>query len=140
MNSDLLGHINWLHVLVAAVGYFVLGAVWYSPLLFAKKWQGYVGMDMTSPDAKKGMGQSMIISFILMIVCAIGISILADKLNLQGAVSGLKLGFLTGLCFSGTAIHIAYLYEKKPLGLHLINALYSVVGNIIAAIIICSWR
>ena len=140
MNTEIFNHINWLAVLIGAIGYFLLGAIWYSPVMFAKKWQDYVGMDMTSPDAKKGMGQTMLTSFILMLVCAVGISLLAVRLDLHGALSGLKLGFITGLCFSGTAIHIAYLYEKKPLGLHLINALYSVFGNIIAAIIICLWR
>lgn len=138
--NEIFNHINWLHVLVAAIAYFILGAVWYSPVLFAKKWQGYVNMDMTAPNAKKGMGQLMILSFILMLICASGIDILANKMDLHGVISGLKLGFLTGLCFSASAIHIAYLYEKKPLGLHLINALYSVAGNIIAAIIICCWR
>ena len=32
-----------------------------------------------------------------------------------------------------------YLYEKKPLGLFLINAGYALAGNIIAGVIICSW-
>lgn len=140
MNSEIFNHMNWLAILIGAVGYFLLGAIWYSPVLFAKKWQEYVNMDMTSPDAKKGMGQIMIISFILMFVCVLGIAILVARLDLHGIASGIKLGILTGVCFSGTAIHIVYLYEKKPLGLHLINALYNVAGNIIAAIIICCWR
>ena len=138
--NEMFSHINWLHVLVAAVAYWALGAVWYSPAMFAKKWQGYVGMDMTSPDAKKGMGQAMIISFILMLVCSIGIGLIAERMDLHGAVSGLKWGLLLGLCFSATAVHISYLYEKRPLGLHLINGLYNVVGCVVAAVIICAWR
>ena len=33
-----------------------------------------------------------------------------------------------------------YLYEKKPFGLWLINGAYTVLGHIIAAVIICVWR
>ena len=31
-------HINWLAVLVAGIVIFMLGGLWYSPVLFAKKW------------------------------------------------------------------------------------------------------
>ena len=54
-------------------------------------------------------------------------------------MSGLKLGALTGCCFCAATIGVNYLYEKKPIGLFLINAGYALVGNIIAGIIICSW-
>jgi hypothetical protein len=31
--------INWLAVLAAAAASFLLGGLWYSPILFAKPWQ-----------------------------------------------------------------------------------------------------
>jgi hypothetical protein len=55
-------------------------------------------------------------------------------------MSGLKLGLMTGLLFSATAISITYLYIKKPIGLHFIDGLYHVVGQIVAAIILCIWK
>ena len=36
--------IDWLAVIVAAIASFLVGAVWYSPLLFAKAWQREVGL------------------------------------------------------------------------------------------------
>ena len=41
-------HVNYLAVIVAAVAVFVLGWLWYSPLLFFKPWMRLRGMD---PDA-----------------------------------------------------------------------------------------
>src|SRR2546426_8368525 len=38
-------HVNYLAVLVAAVAVFVLGWLWYSPLLFFKPWMRLRGMD-----------------------------------------------------------------------------------------------
>src|SRR2546430_3690237 len=38
-------HVNYLAVLVAAVAVFVLGWLWYSPLLFYKPWMRLRGMD-----------------------------------------------------------------------------------------------
>ncbi|MBK5270088.1 MAG: DUF1761 domain-containing protein, partial [Bacteroidia bacterium] len=34
----------------------------------------------------------------------------------------------------------SYLYEKRPLGLHLINGGYNVAGCIVAGIILALWR
>jgi len=39
------GTVNWLAVVVGAAIYFILGAVWYSPVLFAKPWQAAIGWD-----------------------------------------------------------------------------------------------
>jgi len=139
MNTEILNHINWLAVLIGGLAYFLLGAIWYTSL-FGKKWQSYNATLMKDPDAKKGAAGTMVISLVLMLICALGLSLIAVRFNLSGWMSGLKLGIITGVCFAATAIHISYVYEKRPLGLHLINGFYNIAGNIIAAIIICSWR
>lgn len=139
MNTEVFQHINWLAVLVAGLAYFFLGALWYSAL-FGKKWQSYNSALMSDPNAKKGSAGIMIISFILMLICALGLSLIITRLNLSGWQVGLKLGILTGVFFGATAISISYVYEKKPFGLHFINGLYTVLGNIIAAIIIAIWK
>ena len=36
--------VNWIAVFVAAGAAFALGAVWYGPLLFGKRWQALVGL------------------------------------------------------------------------------------------------
>jgi hypothetical protein len=139
MNTEILNHINWLAVLVGGLAYFFLGAIWYT-ILFGKKWRSYNAALMNDPDAKKGAAQTMIISLILMLICSLGLALLAERFGIFGWMGGLKLGILTGFCFAATAVHISYVYEKRPLGLHLINGLYNVGGNIVAAIIICCWR
>lgn len=34
MSFDVLGDLNWLAVVVAAIAYFALGALWYAPPVF----------------------------------------------------------------------------------------------------------
>lgn len=139
--TNLFDYLNWGAIAIAALAYFVVGALWYSPLLFVKKWLAYLNIDPNAPDAKKGMAVMFGGSLIMMIVQAIAIAILAERLGIRGDgwMSGLKLGALTGCCFCATTIGVNYFYEKKPIGLFLINAGYAVVGNIIAGVIICSW-
>ena len=139
MNTEVFSNIPWLHVLVAAIGYFLLGALWYSAL-FQKQWIAASGVNVNDPNAKKGVGGIMFMSFILMFVCSIGISILETKLQIWSWMPAVKLGLLTGVCFSATSISISYVYEKKPLALHLINGLYNILGSIIAAVILACWH
>ena len=140
MNTEILKHIHWLAVLVAGVGYFALGALWYSKVLFAPKWLALLKIDTTDPNATKGMAGIMVTSFITILVACAGLAVLVTYLHLSSLSQGIKLGALTGICFGITAISNSYLYEKRPLGLHLINGGYTLVGNIIAAVIICVWQ
>ena len=136
---DSLSSLNWLHVLVAAIAYFILGAIWYS-FLFSKKWVAWHQIDVNHPDAKKGVAALMFGSFIWFFIISVGIAVLVSKLALDNAVSGAKLGLFTGVCFSAAAISINYLYLKKHPGLHFIDGLYHVVGQIIVAVILCVWH
>jgi len=140
MNPEILKNIHWLAVLVATVGYFALGAIWYSKILFAPRWQALVKIDARDPNATKGMAAIMTTSFVTILVACIGLAILVAYLHLSTFSQGVKLGALTGICFGSTSISNSYLYEKRPSGLHFINGGYTLVGNIIAAVIICIWH
>jgi hypothetical protein len=139
MITEIFQDINWIAVLVGAIAYFMLGAIWYSAL-FKNKWIEYSGINMEDPNLKKGVGITMFASFIMMFVTSVAIAFLAYRVGMWGWMSGVKLGLLTGVCFASTSMAINMLYEKKPLGLFFINGGYQVLGNIIAAIIIVCWR
>jgi hypothetical protein len=140
--SHLFDYLNWPAILVAALAYFVLGALWYSKILFSKRWIADLKIDVNHPDAKKGIGLMFGGSFVMMFVQSLAIAILAERIGIRGDgwMSGLKLGALLGCCCSAASVGINYFYEKKPLSLFLINAGYAIAGCIVAGIIICSWQ
>ena len=139
MDTQFLANIHWLQILVAAIAYFALGAIWYSAL-FGKKWVMYQKIDMNDPNVKSGTGAIMFGSFIWMFITCIALDIIVTKLGLDNALSGIKWGLLTGICFASAAISISYLYVKKPAGLHFIDCLYHVVGQVVACVILCVWK
>lgn len=139
MDTSFFSEINWLAVLVGAIAYWLLGAIWYS-FLFQKQWITYHKIDVSDPNMKGGIAAIMLTSLVLMFVASLGLGILAERMELTGWMSGAKLGAFTGLFFSATAISITYLYLKRPMGLHLIDGLYHVVGQMLAGIIICLWQ
>jgi hypothetical protein len=140
MNTDVLSHVHWLAVLVAGIAYFMLGGLWYSKALFGTKWAALQKIDMTSPDAKKGVGAVMFYSLVLMIITSVGLALLVVKMDITAASAGAKLGLVTGLLFAVTSVSITFLYEKKPLALHVITGTYLLLGNVIAAVILAVWR
>jgi hypothetical protein len=140
MNSELFTNVNWLAVLVAAIAYFILGAIWYSKALFAPKWAAAVGIDMNNPDKSKSLGKMMIGSFTLIIINCIGLALLVVRMDLSILASGLRLGALTGLCFCTTAVAVSFIYESRPTVLYFIDCGYHIAGNLIAAVILVMWR
>ena len=66
-----LPDVNYLAVLAAAVSAFVLGGLWYSPILFAKKWMAYTGNECAEGEKPKGnMGVIFGGAFLLSVIAA----------------------------------------------------------------------
>lgn len=139
MITELIAQLNWLHVFVAALAYFMFGALWYSPLLFIKQWLQLTNMNPDDPDAKKDMAKTMITSFILLFIITIGIALLQVQFMTTTLIAGLKLGLFVGVIFSTTAISINYVYTRKSLKLYLIDCGYQIIGCGIVGAILGAW-
>ena len=136
MFTVLLSNLHWLAILAGAATYWVLGAIWYSPVLFASRWVKLVNIKMDDPDAKKGMPMLFIGSFILMFVTSTGLGILLSLVNMPDAMHAAKLGLLLSVCFSFTSNSISYLYTRKPAALYAIDGGYHILGTVLASVVI----
>jgi hypothetical protein len=139
MKADLLSQVNWLAVLVAALAYFFLGAIWYSAL-FRNAWIKATGVNTNDPNARKGFAGIMIASFITIVITSVGLAMIITKIHSNGWTTGCKIGLIAGVCFSAATICNSYLYEKRPIALSAINSLYNIVGCVLAGIIIAIWK
>src|SRR5216683_6200828 len=84
-------NINILAVIVAAVLTFVLGAVWYSPVLFAKQWmaaQGYTP-EKLEEIKRKGVTRAYAVSVLCYLVTAYVMALLASYTNSTTLAQGL---------------------------------------------------
>lgn len=90
--------INWLGVLIATVAGMVLGALWYSPLLFGNRWMKCLGKtpetigSATLPMIGSVLACSLSATGVAILFSLVGASTLADALSL-GAVLGLFIIF-----------------------------------------------
>ena len=130
-------NLNWLAIIVAAVSAFMLGGLWYSPLMFVKRWMKETGITQESTknaNMLKLFGFSFILSCIASFFLAMFIGAGA------GGAFGALAGFMAGFGWVLTFLGIIYLFESRSLALFLINAGYSVVSLTIMGFIIGIWQ
>ena len=114
-------HVNLIAVLLCGVASLLLGGLWYSPMLFAGAWQRAAGL---SDEQAKSGNMALIFggAFVLSLIAAYVFGMfLGDTMPLAGAVGA---GFAAGLCWVAASFGINYLFERRPLGLWLINGGY----------------
>ena len=113
--------LNWLAVVIAALASFLLGGLWYSPVLFGKAWQRETGL--TDEQLKQGnMAKIFGLSFVLALLAAWNFgNFLGPRPSLA---LGLGAGASAGLLWVAGSFGINYLFERKSLKLFLINGGY----------------
>ena len=129
-------HINILAVLAAAVAGFVVGGVWYSPLLFVKPWRAEIGVDPDARASMKSMGPQLIGCFLL---CLVQAGMFAVFLGKQPPLMGAAYGLAAGVCWVAAALGINYLFEGKSLRLFLINGGYNAVTFTLYGLVLSLW-
>ena len=134
----LLGQLNWLAIVVAAMSAFAVGGLWYGPL-FGKAWQTLSGL--SDEDIQQGHpGKVYGGAFVLNLVAAFGMGMVMQLHPSPDLGSGLAVGSLIGGAFVATTFGINYLFAQKPLRLYLIDAGYMVVLLTIMGAILAVWR
>jgi hypothetical protein len=126
-----------LSIILGGVGAWLLGALWYSPVMFSKIWQKEIGL---SDESIKNANMAVI--FGLSLLCMIGMSFgLSFVIVAHPDITwthGFFHGSMTGLWFCAMSIGINYLYGRKSIKLFLIDAVYQILmlgvsGAIMAA-------
>ena len=120
-----MSEINWLPVLLGALAFFLVGAIWYG-VLFSKAWQKAAGI---SDEQLQGGNMALIfgLTFLAEVVIAMTLCHLIVRTGASDrAVMMMAIGF--GATIMTPAIGINYLYLRKTLAHFLIDAGHFIVG------------
>ena len=118
-----MSEVNWLAIVVAALAGFVIGGVWYGPVM-GKKWVGAVGLDVEQiKQGNMGLiyGGAFAFSLLASWTLAHTLATYAQDLSIPVKVmtaSGVALGFIV------PAIGTNYLFSQKGKALFFIDAGY----------------
>lgn len=132
--------INLFAVLVAAIANMALGAFWYSPVLFAKRWIALMKVSEAEiNEMKKGAPRAYALSFIGALVMSYVLAHIVDYVQATTIVGGVESGFWLWLGFVATTGSASVLFEGRPAGLYLINSGYYLVSLIVMGMILAAW-
>lgn len=137
MFQTFLHQTNFLAIIVAAVVYFVIGAVWYS-VLFGKTWMENVGR------TKEQLMSGSKIVYLYTVIAEFGICfVMAFVIWILGTpnfMSAIKVGAFFSVGLTATIIAINNWYGQRSVKLTLIDSGYHIVGIIFASIIMTVWN
>ncbi len=128
--------LNFWAVLLAALSAFVVGGLWYSPLLFQRAWARANGF---AADPPKAGPSTFALSFLFSLVMAFNLAMFLNDPKTTAAW-GATAGFLAGFGWAAMGIAIVSLFERRPVSYALINGGYVTVALTLMGLILGLWR
>ena len=132
--------IKYLAVVVAAVAAMVVGAAWYSPLLFGNVYLELRGIDPNSMANMRPPAWELIGEFIRCLVIAFVLAYFVVRLAVGDWKRGVQLGLCVWVGFQAPLLIGAVLHEKMPWMLYAIHAGDALVKTILMTVILGVWR
>ncbi len=130
--------LNWMAVIVAALSNFLIGGLWYSPVLFGKIWMKE--NNFFDEDIKKGnMTKIFGLTFLFSIIMAFNLGMFLNDNNTTAGWGALA-GFLAGFGWVAMSIFIIGQFEQKTTKYMLIHGGYVTISFIVMGLIIGLWR
>ncbi|NNC78348.1 MAG: DUF1761 domain-containing protein [Woeseiaceae bacterium] len=128
--------INIWAVLVAAVSSFLLGGLWYSPMLFLNPWN----KAMNRSDGEKGPhpAQTFGIAFAFALLSAfLFAKLLGPAPQMLYAV---HMGFFVGLGFVAASFGINYQFANRPFSALFIDGGYHTAQFVLFGVVLGFWH
>ena len=129
--------INLFAVFAAAVSTFLIGGLWYSPLLFYKPWLRANGF--SEADVQKGSPAVIFgLSFVFAAIMAANLAAFLagpDTTLGWGATAGALAAVWVAL-----GIGVVALFERRPWSYTVINGGYWLVSFVVMGAILGAWR
>jgi surface polysaccharide O-acyltransferase-like enzyme len=128
---------NYAAVFVAAVAYWLLGALWFG-VLFGKPW---LALENITVEQAKSMNPVLpyVVSFVLNILIAYSLAQICIWRNANTIGRGASVGVLLWIGFIGPITYTTYMYEMRPKELFAINQFYPLAGMVLMGAIIGAW-
>jgi hypothetical protein len=136
----MLHGINPWAVLVSGVAIFMLGGLWYSPVMFAKRWVALMGKTEDDLKANAAGGSAFLIVFICGLLTATSMALILSHVANLTWCKALCVAVVAWIGFAGATSFGTALFSGEKKALWLINTVYNLISFMIAALILWAWR
>ncbi len=138
-----LSDLNWLAILAATLSAFVVGFLWYGPVL-GRAWMDSAGI--TEEQVASGnMARIFSLALVFQLVMAFCLAMFfyggtAESAELINASSGAFYGFLTGFGWVAMALGVNALFEQRSFRYMAINGGYWIIVFTLMGLILGAWH
>ncbi len=132
--------INYWAVIVAAVVAFVMGGLWYSPILFGRAWMRLRRIDDTAAARTKMRPAEILAEFARGLVVAAVLAGFVVHLVVVNWAGAIYLGLAVWIGFQATSIIGSVIHENYPWKLYAIHTGDALAKTLVMAVILGVWR
>ncbi len=130
--------LNWYAIIIATLSNFLIGGLWYSPILFGKIWMqenNFSNQDIKKGNMLKIFGLTFLFSFVIAFNLAMFLNDSKTTIS-WGAIAG----FLAGFGWVAMSQFVIGQFERKTARYMLIHAGYVTISFIVMGLILGAWR
>lgn len=135
--------LNFWAILVATLSTFVIGGLWYSPMLFGNAWMNAAGVseqEIQEGNKAKIFGLAFIFELIMAFNLAMFLTGSPEAAEQMNAGAGAFYGFLTGFGWIFFTLAVNSLYEYRPWKYIFINGGYWTIAFTLMGLILGAWK
>ncbi|MGE5498820.1 MAG: DUF1761 domain-containing protein [Syntrophothermus sp.] len=137
MKTAILFQLNYISIFAAAAVYFLMGAVWYTPKVFALKTMHF---NYIKPGGRDNPRKIMTIAFMSSLTSAFVLGYFINAINAASYAAVLTIGIISSLFLLGATVGLSYMFEDRKVKLYLSDAGYHLTGFMIMSLIIAFMR
>ena len=129
---------NYLAVIVAAIAYWLLGAIWYG-VVFGEAW---MALEHMTAEQARSMNPVLpyVITLVLNVLIAYALAQICIWRNADTLGRGASVGVLLWVGFVGPVTFTTYMYEMRPKELYAINQFFPLAGFVLMGAILGGWK
>lgn len=129
---------NYIAITAASVIYVVIGVLWYSPLLFSKKW---MRLNKIEPKTMKNSGPGMyVMPMIPAVITATVMEWLLTMLGVTEWPGGAMVGLMSWFGFTASTQLLNWAFSGKKMGAFLLDTGYQFVSFILMGAFLAMWK
>ena len=134
---DTFDELNWLAIIVATVGWFILGAIWYAPPVMGRTWQRAANVEV--PEGYRPSPAIFVWTFLTYLIAVIATAILVSATATADTDEAIVLGLVVSIGYLVTSYIVAATYERRSWALVWINGVYNTIALVGVAILLAHW-
>ena len=129
---------NYLAVIVAAIAYWLLGAIWYG-VVFGETW---MALEHMTEEQARSMNPALpyVITLVLNVLIAYALAQICIWRNADTLGRGASVGVILWIGFVGPVTFTTYMYEMRPKELYAINQFFPLAGFVLMGAILGGWK